>query len=81
MRFSYSRHFLRSYSKAPLPIRKIFDKQTGLLLQNIRHPSLHTKKYDEAKGIWQARVNEAWRFYFTIDGDVYHLHEIKSHPK
>jgi plasmid maintenance system killer protein len=81
MKFSYSRHFLRSYGKAPMPIQKIFAKQAGLLLQDIRHPSLHAKKYEEAKGIWQARVNEAWRFYFTIEGDVYHLHEIKAHPK
>jgi plasmid maintenance system killer protein len=81
MKLSYSRHFLRCYGKAPRPIQRIFDKQAVLLLQNIRHPSLHAKKYDEAKGIWQARVNEAWRFYFTIEGDVYHLHEIKAHPK
>jgi len=39
------------------------------------------KKYDEAEGIWQARVNDAWRFYFTVEGDVYHLHEIKAHPQ
>ena len=43
MKLSYSRHFLRSYGKAPMPIQKIFDKQAGLLLQNIRHPSCRPK--------------------------------------
>ena len=81
MKLSYSQHFLRSYAKAPLPIRKLFDKQAGLLIYNLRHPSLRSKKYDEAEGIWQARVNDAWRFYFTVEGDIYHLHEIKAHPK
>jgi len=26
-------------------------------------------------------VNRNWRFYFTIEGDEYRLHEIKVHPK
>ena len=31
-----------------------------------QHPSLHAKKYDESTGLWQARANQSWRFYFTI---------------
>jgi hypothetical protein len=31
--------------------------------------------------LWEARVTGAWRFYFTIKGDVYRVHEIKAHPK
>jgi mRNA interferase RelE/StbE len=81
MRFHYSEHFLRSYDRAPRPVQRAFDKQAKLLLQNPRHPSLRTKKYDEARDIWQARVNREWRFYFTIEGYVYRLHEIKPHPK
>lgn len=45
------------------------------------HPSLQAKKYDEARDIWQARVNGGWRFYFRIEGDVYHLIDISPHPK
>jgi len=26
-------------------------------------------------------VTRDWRFYFTIENDTYHLHEIKPHPK
>jgi hypothetical protein len=51
------------------------------LLQNLRHPSLHAKKYDEGKNRWQARVIRGWRFYFTIDDDAYTLLDITSHPK
>jgi len=55
----------------------------GLLfiLANLRHPSLRAKKYDETRGIWQARVTRDWRFYFTIEGDAYYLLDIISHPK
>jgi plasmid maintenance system killer protein len=51
------------------------------LLSDLRHPSLRAKKHDEARGIWQARVNAGWRFYFTIEGDTYYLLDIIPHPK
>jgi plasmid maintenance system killer protein len=52
-----------------------------LLLQNLYHPSLHAKKYDESRGLWQARVNKDWRFYFLIQDDAYYLVDIMRHPK
>jgi mRNA-degrading endonuclease RelE of RelBE toxin-antitoxin system len=81
MRLRYSKHFLKQYADLPAAVRKAFDKQSAFLLQNLQHPSLHAKKYDEALDIWQARVNRDWRFYFTIEDNQYHLHEIKPHPK
>ncbi len=81
MILDYSKHFLRSYFKAPKAVQEAFDKQSALLVQNLHHPSLHAKKYDEARDLWQARVNYSWRFYFKIVGDSYRLEEIKKHPK
>lgn len=81
MKFHYSKRFARSYKSAPLRIKKAFDKQARLLVSNFYHPSLHTKKYDEALGIWQVRVNGGWRFYFITKGDTYHLIDIIPHPK
>ena len=77
----FSKHFARNYSKAPKAVREAFDKQSRLLVQDLHHPSLHAKKYDEARDLWQARVNYAWRFYFKIVGDVYFMEEVKHHPK
>jgi mRNA-degrading endonuclease RelE of RelBE toxin-antitoxin system len=74
-------HFVREYSKAPRKIRQAFDKQSALLLQNLQHPSLRAKKYDEANNLWQARVNRDWRFYFTIEEDAYIIASIIRHPK
>ncbi len=31
------------YAKAPQEVRKAFQKQLGLLMQNLQHPSLHAK--------------------------------------
>ena len=81
MKIFYTPHFKRRYDKAPETIQRTFDKQAILLLQNVRHPSLHTKKYDQALNLWQARVTKDWRFYFLIEDDVYLMTEIKAHPK
>ena len=55
-------------------------KQVGYLINNLRHPSLRAKKFDETRGIWQARVDRYFRFYFTIENDVYKLLDITDHP-
>lgn len=81
MRLDFTPHFKRHYNKAPTAVQRAFDKQSSLLLQNIGHPSLHAKKYDEARDLWQARVNYTWRFYFRIVGDTYLMEEIRHHPK
>jgi len=72
---------VRDYAGAPASVRKAFDKQSGLLTENLHHPSLRAKKYDETKDIWQARVNRSWRFYFTIDDDTYIVTRLIPHPK
>jgi hypothetical protein len=77
----FSKHFLRNYSKAPKAVQEAFDKQSQFLVQDLHHPSLHAKKYDEARDVWQARVNYTWRFYFRIVGNAYLMEEIKHHPK
>jgi hypothetical protein len=76
-----TRKFDRAFAVAPQAVRKIFLKQAEFLLEDIRHPSLRAKKYDETFNIWQARVNRDWRFYFSIAGDTYILLNIKRHPK
>ena len=50
-------------------------------LRDLRHPSLRAKKYDESRGLWQARINDDWRFYFTIEGDSYILRGLIPHPR
>lgn len=81
MRVLFSELFTESFKEAPERVRRDFGKQLGFLLNNLRHPSLQAKKYDEARDIWQARVNGGWRFYFRIEDDVYHLIDIIPHPK
>ena len=81
MRILFTSRFIRSYNKAPSNIQKAFDKQSLLLLQDLRHPSRRAKKYDERQDKWQARVTGSWRFYFQIIEDAYLMLDIIPHPK
>jgi mRNA interferase RelE/StbE len=81
MRLHYTERFRRSYESAPPSVQRAFDRRAAFLVQDLRHPSLRAKKYDEANDIWQARVNDAWRFYFRIEEDAYLLLDIIPHPK
>lgn len=81
MKLLRTTHFERNYGRAPQQIQRAFDKQSALLLQNLHHPSLRAKKYDERRNLWQARVNQDWRFYFLIQNDGYLFVDIIPHPK
>lgn len=79
MNYILSERFSDQLAILPTVIKKKFEKQLRFLLQDIRYPSLHAKKYDEKKGIWQTRIDDDVRFYFTVKGDTYILHNIKKH--
>ncbi len=63
MRAVYTQRFLDSYASSPPEIQRAADRRVALLLQDLRHPSLRAKKYDEARDLWQARATGSWRFY------------------
>jgi len=81
MRVVATRRFQDRFRAAPPEIQRAFQKRLGYLLRDLRHPSLRAKKYDDARGIWQARVTGSWRFYFRIESDTYILDTIRPHPK
>jgi len=81
MNVAFSNRFLRQYAALPEAVKAKFDKQLGFLLAHLRHNSLRAKKYDEVQDIWQARVDNHYRFYFQIAGDTYRILSITPHPK
>ncbi len=81
MKARTTQKFDEMYAEAPEAIQRALDRKLALLLQNLRHPSLRAKKYDAARDIWQARATGSWRFYFSIEGDIYIIHAITLYPK
>ena len=67
MRAVLTEPFVANLIAAPATIQKRFGEQLAHLLRDLRHPSLRAKKYDERRDLWQARINDDWRFYFTIE--------------
>ncbi len=57
MKLDYTPKFKSSLKKFAPEIQEKLAKQTEFLVADIRHPSLHAKKYHEKEGIWQARVD------------------------
>jgi mRNA interferase RelE/StbE len=81
MKVEYTESARKSLNSLPGPILKALFKQVRFLEEDLHHPSLRAKKYDESRDLWQARVNKDWRFYFKIQGDVYYIVNIIPHPK
>jgi mRNA-degrading endonuclease RelE of RelBE toxin-antitoxin system len=81
MKVVLSEQVVESLKDAPLGVQRAFAKQLRFLVHNLLHPSLHAKKYDESKDLWQARVNRDWRFYFTIADNTYRIEKVIPHPK
>ena len=81
MKVVLSEQVIESLKDAPGSVRRAFAKQLTFLADNLAHPSLHAKKYDESKDLWQARINKDWRLYFTITNDTYRIEKVIPHPK
>ena len=81
MQFQLSESAEEQYIKLLPALQKAAQKQFDHLVRDLRHPSLRTKKYDETLGLWQARINASWRFYFFIKSDTYYIVSIRKHTK
>jgi mRNA-degrading endonuclease RelE of RelBE toxin-antitoxin system len=81
MKIAYLPRAVAAIDDAPVAVQRAILKQVSFLAENLRHPSLRVKKYDESNGLWQARVNRDWRLYFQIEGDTCTIIDVIPHPK
>jgi len=81
MKLYPTKTFIECYEQLPQRIQKQADKQVGLLLKNLYHPSLKVKKIKGAKNIWEGGITKNYRFSFEIKGDTYILRRIGKHEE
>jgi len=81
MNIFLSQSAVEQLAAAPLPVQKAFLKQINFLVRDLKHPSLRAKKYHGSRDLWQARVNDDWRFFFKLRGDTYQIEDVVPHPK
>lgn len=81
MEFRFSPQAAKNYGALARALQRATEKQLQYLICDLRHPSLHAKKYNETSGLWLGRINKSWRFYFLIAHDVYVIVSLRKHPK
>ncbi len=81
MRVRISGSAIRQYRDLTPSLKKKADRQFEHLLLDIRHPSLHAKKYQGHADLWQARIDRDWRFYFIVVDPTYVIVSVIKHPK
>ncbi len=81
MRIKLSDTAIKQYRRLSASLQKKADKQFEYLLTDMRHPSLHAKKYRGNGELWQARIDKDWRFYFFIIEPEYIIVSVIKHPK
>ncbi len=82
--------FRSDFQRLPERIKRRAEQTFRFLVGNLRHPSLRAHKMEgqrdpEGRDIWEARVTDAYRFTFAIEGDTYVIyrigpHDIERHP-
>lgn len=79
MKIEAYRTFKRTYRRLPVNIQKRVNKQLVLLIANLHHPSLHTKKIKGREGIWEMRVDIHHRLTFELIDDTIFLRVVGNH--
>jgi mRNA-degrading endonuclease RelE of RelBE toxin-antitoxin system len=70
----------RDYDQLSPKLKAQADQQLDLLVRDLRYPSLHAKKYDERRDVWQVRISRDYRVFFRMVGDSYILLTLQKHP-
>jgi mRNA-degrading endonuclease YafQ of YafQ-DinJ toxin-antitoxin module len=72
--------FVRDYLRLPLQIQRRTEKAIELLARGLQHPSLHVKRVQGTKSIWEARVTRQYRLTFEVGpGNLLRLRRVGTH--
>jgi mRNA-degrading endonuclease RelE of RelBE toxin-antitoxin system len=79
MRLFFTHSFIRDYQGLPKQLQQTVDKKLQLFQENPRHPSLHIKKMQDPRNIWEGRITQGYRFTFQIEEEVCLLRRLGTH--
>lgn len=79
MNVYFSDSFRRDFKDLSAEIKKIAEQKIQFFLNNPRHPSLHTKKIQGTRDIWEGRITQNYRFTFQVLQNVYRLRRVGTH--
>ncbi len=79
MNFLLTSRFKKAYKSLPEEVKAQVKDALRTLANNFRHPSLHVKKIQGTKNIWEARVSLDYRITFQIIKDYFILRNVGHH--
>jgi mRNA-degrading endonuclease RelE of RelBE toxin-antitoxin system len=75
----FTQTFKENYHRLPENLQSLFDKKLALFLENPRHPSLNVHRYHGRENVWEAYVNQKYRFTFSVTGESIIFRNIGPH--
>ena len=79
MKIKAYKRFKEAYLDLPKNIQRKTDRQLSLFTENMKHPSLHTKKIKGKQGIWEARIDLHYRLTFEFVEETIFLRVVGNH--
>lgn len=73
--------FEDAYDKLSAADKRSVRKAITLLGGNPRYPSLHVKKMEGHRSIWEARPSDRLRMTFEMSGDTITMRNVGEHDK
>jgi mRNA interferase RelE/StbE len=77
----FTEQFELAYEKLANVEKRSVHKALMLLGDNPRYPSLHLKKMDGRKNIWEARPSKRLRMTFEMTGETILMRNVGEHDK
>ena len=79
MQFFWTDSFKKDYKHLPLEVRERTDQALRRFSVNSRHPSLHVKKMEGVKDVWEVRVSDNYRITFQYIQEGVLLRRVGTH--
>ena len=79
MRIIRTQRFIDDFENLPRDTKEKTKQSIRLLVSNLFHPSLRTKKIKGSRNIWEASITMKYRLTFKIEDTAYILRRVGTH--
>ncbi len=81
MEVLFTEQFEQAYERLTSAEKRSVRKALTLLSDNPKHPSLHAKKMEGRKNIWEACPSKRLRMTFEMAGEIILMRNVGEHDK
>ena len=81
MKVVFSEKLEKQFKRLPKQTKRKATRQFLALSQNLRHPSIRTKKLQGYSDLWEGRIDRFYRFIFIIEKNTITIVRIGPHDE